>query len=800
MRIVNDSGFMPGWLVGRVPPHTLCGTLIVKGTFQLHAGSAAIPAEEQDVPGGDLPEIETPDAVRYASDFAPIKPNTDILLVGDAHAAGGRPTTALRVGFHVGSWSKSLIVVGDRHATGTLISSVTDPQPFSSIPLSWTRAYGGPGFAGNPTGRGASDPPTGQPRRLPNIVRQEEISAPAGTALDPAGFGPLSAMWPQRMQKARRATYDDKWLRETWPGPPRDFDWTYFNAAPSDQQLTYRLRGDERIRLENLRKDHALFESRLPGVRVRWFIDELVKGEPRFREVPLALDTLWIDATAGKLVLVWRGVAAIASKKMREIRHHFIVREFLKDAPAPVDHYRSLLPRRLRELDEAAQTASAVIPEIPPVVIPPIAFDWAAWEKEFEDTLREAGAIMENPPPAAAKYPAMDLAQAGASLGLKGPVPMPAPPADPATMAAQIRADLAAIAQEDPTRGGLLGSPPSAADLDAAAAVDRIEKEFADSEKEEKPEATPEPGEPAWTRQRCAEFAAHGGDFSGQNLAGLDLSGLDLRRLKFRGAVLKNARLRSARLDGADLTGAVLAGVNLNDCSLLEAGAERADFAGCDLTGGDLTGAALREADFTGSKLTGAKLVRVQAESALFIECDFAEATLEEGSFPQADFSGSKLAGVSLRGATLAGASAYGVSARGADLSGADLTKFRAGERADLAGLRCPGVRASGSVWESCVLDGADFSLADLRQSNFADASLVGVTFLRADLRKARLPEADLTNAVLVKANLFQALLEGARLTHADLKGACLYEAEFLDADVQGADLRMANVKGTKLA
>src|SRR6266542_4300709 len=91
MRIVNDSGFMPGWLVGRVPPHTLCGTLIVKGTFQLHAGSAAIPAEEQDVPGGDLPEIETPDAVRYASDFAPIKPNTDILLVGDAHAAGGRP-------------------------------------------------------------------------------------------------------------------------------------------------------------------------------------------------------------------------------------------------------------------------------------------------------------------------------------------------------------------------------------------------------------------------------------------------------------------------------------------------------------------------------------------------------------------------------------------------------------------------------------------------------------------------------------------------------------------------------------
>ncbi len=136
-----------------------------------------------------------------------------------------------------------------------------------------------------------------------------QIPSP-GTKLEPAGFGALGQMWIQRFSKL--GSYKGNYVKERWPWFPKDFDWSYFNAAPSDLQVNGYLKGDEKLYFENLHPVHSQYNSQLPGLRVRCFISELNdKKEKLFKEVKMNLDTLWVDMESEKLVLVWRGVSDI---------------------------------------------------------------------------------------------------------------------------------------------------------------------------------------------------------------------------------------------------------------------------------------------------------------------------------------------------------------------------------------------------------------------------------------------------------------------------------------------------------
>ena len=801
MRVVNDTGLVLGWMVGSVPPHRLCATFLVKGTFELGTGPVAARSAEQVGLEGDVPEAEGSQAIRYASDFAPFKPRADLLLTGTAQAPGGKPAMAVQVGFRVGSLSRTLMVVGERRVThGLLAMAPAQPEPFTALPLSWSRSYGGADLPDNPAGRGREDTVSsaGQKVRwMPNVVRREDLSALPAATLKPVGFGPIAPGWPQRMAKARRATYDARWLKETWPAPPRDFDWSYFNAAPEEQQLPGYLRGDETVRLENFQPDGKVLECRLPGLRPRWFIDEVIDGREQWREVPLVLDSLHVEADAPRLLLVWRGVGALRTNTMREIRHHFVIQESLADAALPAEHYRALLPLRLQQIDEAAATPAPAMPDIPPLEMQEIPFDWAAWEKDFAADVEQARKLIEQDPEAVAATPPMDYGKAHEAFGLGRALPEPVPDNDPAALASRMEELLAKIREMSPSQASALGPAPSAADLDAASAIAEIEKEFA--EPEGKPES-PAAEAPEWSRERCSAHAAARGDFSGQDLAGLDLLDLDFHGLSFRDAILKEANLAGCNLEGADFTQAVLAGADLSRARLRSAVLAAADLAGALLNEADLGGAVLAGADLSGAQLTGARLGEADATAALFSGSQLRGASLKGLKAPRADFTGAVLPGVDLSGAVLAGASAYQADASGADFSQADLTNFRAGEGADFSRARLKGVRAAGSVWESALLEEADFTEALLEEASFAEARMSSATLFRADLRRARLPRADLRRARIVQANLFRALLEGASLQEADLRGSNLYEAEFLNARVDGADLRLANRKGTKLA
>jgi hypothetical protein len=87
VEIVNtaEDFLVPGWIVGRVPPHRLTGTFILKAALELVPGGIARPAPEPALLDDEIfEEDEETSSLRYPGDYAFFKPKADLLLVGDA--------------------------------------------------------------------------------------------------------------------------------------------------------------------------------------------------------------------------------------------------------------------------------------------------------------------------------------------------------------------------------------------------------------------------------------------------------------------------------------------------------------------------------------------------------------------------------------------------------------------------------------------------------------------------------------------------------------------------------------------
>jgi uncharacterized protein YjbI with pentapeptide repeats len=790
MPILNDTGMKIGWLVGTLPPKRLSAVLLVKGTFELVRQKPAVLVEEQAGLDGDERDPLGKEAIRRPTDFAFPKPHCDLLLTGSAYAPAGTRAETLRVLFSVGEWQKSLRVVGDRVVKESLLDSVpAKPVPFQSMPLSYARSYGGEGYKLNPDGRGHSRtalPGGGVGRVLPNIVHEDELTSTSAGRLGPVGFGPLPEVWPQRMDKARKATYDATWMKTLWPGFPRDFDFTYFNAAPEDQQLRRALRGDETYRVDGCLPDYPRFVGSLPGLRVRWFVNQQVEARTKFFEVPLRLDTLWIDMEARRLQLTWRGAVPVRSKGMQDLLDHLVVSEPSSEQPLPAEHYAAVLEKKraVAVVPEGAESVEAVPPG--QVDSPDI-----SWIEEIE---KEAAALQEEAAEAAREQTARwdslakELAEQGFNVSRTNvsanstPSTPPLPTESPAVIQA-IEAAAPGASR------GLVGEAPAALQWTMPPEVPVIEGEADEEMAEEK----------TWTRESVVIHAASHGSFASQDLEGLDLSGLDLSGLDFTGAVLAAANLQAANLERAGLAEAVLAGADLRATRMRGAILDGADLAGGRLSGADLSNASLRAADLSGADLSEALLVSASLPEAILIEANLAGADLRGASLPQADLDGARLDGAILEKAVLRAASLEGASGKGVRASHADLTEVRASDTM-LAESLFVGVKAAGSVWENAGLKAADFRHSHLSGSNFEGADLTRANFERCDLRQGRFPGANLESAVLAEANLFRGTLEGADLTRANFILSNLYEVEFLDAVIKDTRFEGANLKGSKLA
>jgi hypothetical protein len=253
MELINNTRMVAGYTMGLEPSGRELLVVVIKGTFVLPKAGEEVRLHEEQLPlimadtFTGKPGFSAP---VYEVDFAPRKPFCDVLLLGSAHAPGGREVTRMRVGLRVGQVTKTCEVVGDRvWQAGLTGISASAPRRFSQLPVSYDVAFGGAdrsnedeskhdAYLPNPVGRGwhkhltesaidgAPLPTTEQPG--------EPVISPTGT-YRPMAFGPVGRGWPERARHA--GTYDQHWLQNIFPFLPADFDERYYQAAPVDQQV-----------------------------------------------------------------------------------------------------------------------------------------------------------------------------------------------------------------------------------------------------------------------------------------------------------------------------------------------------------------------------------------------------------------------------------------------------------------------------------------------------------------------------------------------------------------------------------
>ena len=102
-------------------------------------------------------------------DAAIPKVRAELLAIAHAHAPGGMPIPLFDVSIRLGPLTKTLSVCGDRRVSG---SRVSEPIPFTTLPIDWAHAFGGVGFAANPLGKGALpiDGTDGRVYAAPNVI------------------------------------------------------------------------------------------------------------------------------------------------------------------------------------------------------------------------------------------------------------------------------------------------------------------------------------------------------------------------------------------------------------------------------------------------------------------------------------------------------------------------------------------------------------------------------------------------------------------------------------------------------
>lgn len=718
MRVINQSGLSIGWCVGRVPPHRLTATCIVKGTYALKHGGIVEPLKEQPSLCADLHEGDDPEkALVYPSDFALFKPACDLLLRGTCHARGGKPATVERVTFAVGRFEKALMVVGDRHwQPGLLGARLSEPAPFLTMPLSFERAFGGAGHPTNPFGRGfvpvEKDLVAGR-HPLPNIEDPASPITVPSSRPAPAGFGPLPSLQASRAGKA--GTYDRKWLKQNWPFFPDDFDWTFFNSAPPDQRLKDFPRGDEPLRMRQIHPTIASFESRLPGTRPRFFVREQSGLQTQVREALLQLDTIYVDMNEQRVTLLWRGIVPISSKRMSEVTGVGVVTEPLDRPPAPASHYEALF-----------EEPSAVVPS--------------------ERTGPRALAAL---PPATSQVAALKAATDAAvregklSAGLTQSLQFLAAALEGAGVAPAVRAwtreslSSAVAAGQDLHGADLSGLDLSGLKLAGARLANAV-----------------------LAHAKLSKADLTGADLSAVVAADADLSGANLSMARLPQADLVHAELAGADFSGADLSGADFtlargrkvnfAGAKAAGAKFMEADLERAGFIAASLEGAIFDGARLPRADFMSAMLQGTSFELASVQEANFVDADCTGLKAGRG----ADFSRAKMAGVRAPRAAFQGSKLEGADLAGANLEGALLAD------AQLAGVNMFQVHAPHASFDRAGLRGAKFGKANLLKASFEGASLAD-----ADFRGANLFEAEFLDATGSSGQAF----EGANIKRTKL-------------------------------
>jgi len=276
------------------------------------------------------------------------KAQAEMLVSGSYFAPAGKRVNAGKVSVSLGANSKELMVFGDRHwIKGMGVGwGVSEPEPFTEMPVNYTRAFGGKDHAQNPLGMGIDEieGETGPVIPLPNIEYPDQLIGSPKDRPRAASFNRIDMMCQQRMSYA--GTYDQKYIETRMPGYPDDLDYRFFNDSAKDQWLDGYLQGDEEYEIRNMNPDHPVISGRIPAVNGRAFVNHEEKGEIVFREIPTRLDTVWFFPSALTGILIYRGLLEVAVDDASDIKQIIIGNENRSDKQRTPEHYRNELAIR----------------------------------------------------------------------------------------------------------------------------------------------------------------------------------------------------------------------------------------------------------------------------------------------------------------------------------------------------------------------------------------------------------------------------------------------------------------------
>jgi len=786
-----------------------------------------------------------------ALDMGVPKARAEVLLTAKAYPVGGKPQAACAVRLRMGKVDKSIYAVGDRFWKG---STPTAPKPFTELPISYANAYGGEGYPQNPLGKGFAPvkTPQGELHPLPNIEHPKQLVQTPRDKRMPVGFGPLDPTWPQRFSKT--GTYDEKWLKERFPGFARDIDWSFFNTAPEDQQFEGFLQGDEAFTLEHMHPSKPSLQGRLPGLKARVFINQRNrKGGEEFRELATRLDTVHLFPHAEKGVALYRCVTQVAEDDGADVLQLMVACE-APQASRPVEHYKRVLAERLdREKGPLASLRDIdLMPPEDPKAPAPVDEERAGLapppEKKLEKNLRK-GAQLE------LERTRERIRQQG--LDPDKYVAATLPPEEPLPRLD----DLGAVLQSETEKAEKQLREAEARRKEAEQeARKRCEENGLDYDKIVAEQQAQQGGPPAFTADGEIKRLKEATDYArslGVPLPKVEAQLADpafLEKLRQAEAALllsyrSNAHhLPAARklpspqvdqvrklvlllikagesLEGRDLTGADLSRMELKGANFRGALLERVDFTGADLSGADFTGAVLARAELAGTNLSGVNFTGANLGLARLVGAkmekpgDFTRAVLFRADLSRARLRGVRLDGVDLSEAVVKGADLGAAVGReltllrtdlsGLKLAGADLSKSNFLE-VTLTGVDFTGANLSGAVFVTCKADGASFKGATLdnlrlvKDCSFEKVDFSGANLTGANLRATRLTESDFSQAKLAGADLSESQLQRARFHRAVATDARFVKADLSDANLVSCNLmqgilQKANIQGADL-
>jgi uncharacterized protein YjbI with pentapeptide repeats len=280
------------------------------------------------------------------------KPHAEFLATGHCYPPEGKARKSF-VRINLGDKTKTLVVYGNRYWQGTgLLSKISEPEEFSKMPLTNAQAFGGKDYSYNPIGKGFAyvepekkgdklkqmpkfeiDFPEFPEKKsvvddqsipkmfsypLPNTENPNDLILKKNDMPLPATFYPIPASNRERTKKF--GTFDQKWLKTTWPHFADDMQWHYFNCSYPDQQYQTYLRGDEEFCIEHMHPHKAKIKGQLPKWQIRAFCEKTTAdGSVSYDEIPMQLDTVWFLPDYEKGIVIWHGYTPIADLKASNV-------------------------------------------------------------------------------------------------------------------------------------------------------------------------------------------------------------------------------------------------------------------------------------------------------------------------------------------------------------------------------------------------------------------------------------------------------------------------------------------------